>query len=114
MARGLPACDSARVAVDAARPASLARGRLELALWLAPAVAVALAQIAAQLVEFQLYDLHLRALNADSDASAVAWLTACGDRRSRSAGALACVGDDADGARCAPRQQSRRSSSDYS
>jgi hypothetical protein len=66
------------VAVDAARPASLARGRIELAIWLAPAVAVALAQIVAQLVDFQLYDLHLRALNADSDASLVAWLTPVG------------------------------------
>jgi hypothetical protein len=50
----------------------------ELALWLAPAVAVALAQIAAQLVDFQLYDLHLRALNANSDTSVVAWLTPVG------------------------------------
>jgi len=50
----------------------------ELALWLAPAVAVALAQIAAQLVDFQLDDLHLRALNANSDTSVVAWLTPVG------------------------------------
>ena len=64
--------------VDAARPASGVRGSRELAVWLAPAVAVALAQIAAQLVAFQLYDLHLRALNADSDASVVAWLTPAG------------------------------------
>lgn len=34
--------------------------------------------MAAQLVNFQLYDLHLRALNANSDASAVAWLTPAG------------------------------------
>ncbi len=50
----------------------------ELALWLALPVAVALAQIAAQLVDFQLYDLHLRALNANSDKSVVAWLTPVG------------------------------------
>jgi len=54
------------------------RGGRELAVWLAPAVAVALAQVAAQLVDFQLYDLHLRALNANSDASVVAWLTPVG------------------------------------
>ena len=54
------------------------RGSRELAVWLAPPVAVALAQIAAQLVNFQLYDLHLRALNANSDASVVAWLTPVG------------------------------------
>ena len=53
-------------------------GSRELALWLAPAVAVALAQIAAQLVDYQLDDLHLRALNANSDASVVAWLTPAG------------------------------------
>ena len=35
-------------------------------------------QIAAQLVDFQLYDLHHRALNANSDASVVAWLTPVG------------------------------------
>jgi hypothetical protein len=34
--------------------------------------------MAAQLVNFQLYDLHLRALNADSDTSVVAWLTPLG------------------------------------
>jgi hypothetical protein len=78
------------VTVDAARPASRARGKLELALWLAPAVAVALAQIAAQLVDFQLYDLHLRALNANSDASAVAWLTPAGMALAL-AGTLACL-----------------------
>jgi hypothetical protein len=66
------------VRVDAARPDPRAGGNLELALWLAPAVAVALAQIAAQLVDFQLYDLHLRALNANSDTSVVAWLTPLG------------------------------------
>jgi hypothetical protein len=66
------------VRVDAARPAPRVRGRRELAVWLAPAVAVALAQMAAQLVNFQLYDLHLRALNADSDTSVVAWLTPLG------------------------------------
>jgi hypothetical protein len=49
-----------------------------LAVWLGPAVVIALAQIVAQLVDFQLYDLHLRALNANSDASAVAWLTPVG------------------------------------
>jgi hypothetical protein len=49
-----------------------------LAVWLGPAVVVALAQMAAQLVNFQLYDLHLRALDANSDASAVAWLTPVG------------------------------------
>lgn len=54
------------------------RAGRELALWLAPAVAVALAQIAAELVDFQFYDLHLRALNANSDASVVAWLTPAG------------------------------------
>jgi hypothetical protein len=54
------------------------RGSRELAVWLAPAVGVALAQIAAQLVDFQFYDLHLRALNANSDASVVAWLTPAG------------------------------------
>ena len=57
-----------------ARSSPRVRASRELALWLAPAVAVALAQIAAQLV-VQLYDLHLRALNANSDASVVAWLT---------------------------------------
>ena len=61
--------------VDAARPTPGVRGNRELAVWLAPAVAVALAQIAAQLVDFQLYDLDIRALNANSDASMVAWLT---------------------------------------
>ena len=64
--------------VDAARPGPRVRGSGELAVWLAPAVAVALAQIAAQLVDFQLYDLHHRALNANSDASVVAWLTPVG------------------------------------
>ena len=54
------------------------RGGRELALWLALPVGVALAQIAAQLVDFQLYDLHLRALNANSDRSVVAWLTPVG------------------------------------
>jgi hypothetical protein len=54
------------------------RGSRQLAVWLAPAVVVASAQIAAQLVNFQLYDLHLRALNANSDASVVAWLTPAG------------------------------------
>jgi len=54
------------------------RGSRELALCLALPVAVALAQIAAQLVDFQLYDLHLRALNANSDRSLVAWLTPIG------------------------------------
>ncbi len=62
----------------------------ELAVWLAPAVAVALAQIAAQLVDFQLYDLHLRALNANSDASVVAWLTPAGMALAL-AGVLACL-----------------------
>ena len=75
---GPPRCDSASVRVDAARPTSGVRGSRELAVWLAPAVAVALAQIAAQLVDYQLYDLHVRALNADSDASVVAWLTPAG------------------------------------
>jgi hypothetical protein len=54
------------------------RGSRELVVWLAPAVVVALAQIAAHLVNFQLYDLHVRALNANSDASVVAWLTPAG------------------------------------
>jgi hypothetical protein len=84
------------VTVDAARTAPPARGRLELALWLAPAVGVALAQIAAQLVDFQLYDLHLRALNANSDASAVAWLTPAGMAVAL-AGTLSCLGRPSDG-----------------
>jgi hypothetical protein len=66
------------------------RGSRELAVWLAPAVAVALAQIAAQLVDFQLYDLHYRALNANSDASVVAWLTPVGMALAL-AGILACL-----------------------
>ena len=64
--------------VDAARHSWRARGSRELAVWLAPAIGVALAQITAQLVDFQLYDLHLRALNANSDKSVVAWLTPVG------------------------------------
>lgn len=74
--------------VDAARPAP--RGRRELALWLAPAVLVALAQFSAQLLDYQLYDLHLRALNANSDASAVAWLTPAGMALAL-AGIVACL-----------------------
>jgi len=66
------------VRVDAARPAPRVRGKGELAVWLAPAVMVAVAQFTAQILDFQLYDLHLRALNADSDASVVAWLTPVG------------------------------------
>jgi hypothetical protein len=54
------------------------RENRRLVVWLAPAAAVALAQIAAQLVNFQVYDLHVRALNANSDASVVAWLTPLG------------------------------------
>lgn len=64
--------------VDAARPAPGVRGKRKLAVWLAPAVAIAIAQITAQLLDFRLYDLRLRALNADSDASLVAWLTPAG------------------------------------
>jgi hypothetical protein len=79
------------VRVDAARPAPRVRGGRELAVWLAPAVALALAQIAAQLVDFQLYDFHLRALNANSDASVVAWLTPAGIALAL-AGLLACAG----------------------
>ena len=76
--------------VDAARPGARARGSRELAVWLAPAVGVALAQIAAQLVDFQLYDFHLRALNANSDASVVAWLTPAGMALALG-GILACI-----------------------
>ena len=65
-------------------------GRARARVWLAPAVGVALAQIAAQLVDFQLYDLHLRALNANSDASVVAWLTPAGMALAL-AGVLACL-----------------------
>ena len=83
-------CDSACVRVDAARPDPRVGGSRELAVWLAPAVGVALAQIAAQLVDFQLYDLHLRALNANSDASVVAWLTPAGMALAL-AGVLACL-----------------------
>jgi hypothetical protein len=78
------------VSVDAARRVPRARGRLELAVWLGPAVVVALAQMAAQLVDFQLYDLHLRALDASSDASAVAWLTPAGIALAL-AGTVACA-----------------------
>ena len=87
---GVPTCDSACVRVDAARPDSRLGASRELAVWLAPAVGVALAQIAAQLVDFQLYDLHLRALNANSDASVVAWLTPVGMALAL-AGVLACL-----------------------
>ena len=76
--------------VDAARPDPSVGGRRELALCLAPAVAVALAQIAAQLVDYQLDDLHLRALNANSDASVVAWLTPAGMALAL-AGVIACL-----------------------
>ena len=82
-----------------------------MAVWLAPAVAVALAQIAAQLVDFQLYDLHLRALNANSDASVVAWLTPAGMALAL-AGILACLRRRDMLVRAAP--YSRRSSSDCS
>jgi hypothetical protein len=78
------------VRVDAARPGPRVRASRELAVWLAPAVGVALAQVAAQLVAFQLYDLHLRALNANSDASVVAWLTPTGMTLAL-AGILACL-----------------------
>jgi hypothetical protein len=66
------------------------RGSRQLVVWLAPAVAVALAQIAAQLVDFQLYNLRHRALDANSDASAVAWLTPVGMALAV-AGILACL-----------------------
>ena len=86
----MPTCDSACVRVDAARPDSRLGASREVAVWLAPAIGVALAQITAQLVDFQLYDLHLRALNANSDASVVAWLTPAGMALTLT-GVLACL-----------------------
>jgi hypothetical protein len=54
------------------------RRRLPAWTWLVAAIAVSLAQVAAHLVDFGVYDLRIGALDSNSDSSLVAWLTPLG------------------------------------